>query len=344
MPWIGALAMAVMGACSDGGGPREEERAEPLGVTTGEERAASKVPAPIEENSTDALLRAGPLDGREVWLGADGVLHVGELTTPIERFFGPEAHAPTDWLQADLRVVPFAEDRDAVLLTLPTLADEDPPNRYRLFLVTGGELVMIFDRVVGTYGVQPVEVPGDGTVRYVEDGWAACDRTDHPPEATRQEVVHRWDPTHGRMIERRRDTAQTQRCDQLSACPFVYLVENGEVRFVGEILRNLRGREQAALQPLELGLVRSRTVRLLLREEKKEVTFLDELYAEIDGVRVDPRSCHEERPSFCDADGQPLVMRQGDEVGIELQLPPGAGEVTLWARGYYVPTPTAGRR
>jgi hypothetical protein len=37
-----------------------------------------------------------------------------------------------------------------------------------------------------------------------------------------------------------------------------------------------------------------------------------------------------------------LVLRPGDTLDLELELP--AGELTIWARGYYVPTPTAATR
>lgn len=302
---------------------------------------------PAPEPPADAVLqaRAIAMDGGDqpVWLGPDGVVHVGPLTTALgEHYTGPDDVYAGFWRQASLAVVTFDGDRDAIVLALPTRDEEDPANHYWVWIVHEGALFAVFDQVVGTYGVQPLLLPGDGTVRYVEDGWGACTRLEHPAEATRQEVVHRWNAATG-VSEERTDTEQVQRCDQLAACPFVYLVDGGEETFVGEVLRDIRGRENAALQPLAIGPAASGALHVRLREEKEEVTFLDELYAEVDGVRLDPVSCGGGDAAFCAADGRPHVMRPGDELDVRFELPAG-GELTIWARGYYVPTPTAATR
>ncbi len=299
------------------------------------------------EPPADAVLRARALttnDGDQpVWLGPDGVVHVGHLTVSLgDDYAGPD-EAPRFERQASLSIVAFDESRDAVVLALPTRDDEDPPNHYWVWLVHEGALVSVFDQVVGGYGVQPLLLPGNGSVRYVEDGWAACERLEYPAQAARQEVVHWW--VHGTRStrEERTDTDQIQVCDQLAACPFVYRVEGGEETFVGEVLRDIRGSENATLQPLAIGQTTGGAVHFRLREEKEEVTFLDELYVEVDGVRLDPVSCAGGDGAYCAADGRPHVMRPGDELDVRFELP-ASGELTIWARGYYVPTPTAATR
>ena len=341
------LLTCLLAACAS------EPTSEPAAAEpTGAEDPAPQPTPPSSDSSAaeppaDAVLRARAIrvEGSEVpvWLGPDGVLHVGALTHPIDEFTPPSEMYEGFWRQASLSVVTFDPGREAIVLALPTPEEEDPPNFYWVGLVRDGALQPIFMEEVGVYGVQPILLPGDGTVRYVEDGWTACERLEHPAEATRQEVVHRWDPATETLGVERTDTELVQRCDQLAACPFVYVVDGSDETFVGEVLRDVRGRENATLQPLAIGTRSAGTVHVRLREEKQEVTFLDELYAEIDGVRIEATECIDAGGAHCIADGRPLIMRPGDELDVTFEVP-SAGELTIWARGYYVPTPTAATR
>lgn len=343
------LLTCLLAAC--GAQPTSDPAtAEPAGSEATAPEPSASTSASTSEPTTstappaDAALhtRAITVDGAKqpVWLGQDGVLHVGSLDVAIEGFVVGDPEGVIWSRQASLEVVTFDDEREAVVLALPTRDDEDPPNHYRVWIVHEGALLPVFDQVVGTYGVHPLILPGDGTVRYVEGGWGACSRLEFPAEATRQEVVHRWSAITGSVNEERTDTEQVQRCEMLAACPFVYLVDGDEETFVGEVLRNIRGRENAALQPLVIGATASGALHVRIREEKEEVTFLDELYAEVDGVQLQPVSCADADEAFCAADGVPFVMRPGDELDVRFELP-AAGELTIWARGYYVPTPTA---
>lgn len=307
--------------------------------------AAPTAPAAPAAPASALLTAAAPLvlDGvaQPVYLDRDRVLHVGDRRVAVDHS-DPGYH----WdAQAALSVVALDGARQAVLLATPTGDDEDPPNRYQLFVVDGDRLTRALDQIVGVYGMHELRVPGDGTVRYTEDGWTACQRLGHPARAPMQEVALRLDPATGQMKEAARTaTGQAMVCAELSACPFVYVEGPAGEAFAGEILRDLRGRAAHALQPLELAPVDGDVLRLRIAEEKPETTFLDELYLEVDGVVVRPAACAGDvAPAYCRADGVPLVLRQGDELAVELRLPAGAARraLRLMARGYYVPTPTA---
>jgi hypothetical protein len=295
-----------------------------------------------------ALLKAEPItDGAgpvPVYLDDRHVLHVGARTASLERdVLDVNRHA---WeTQAKLSVVDLDGARKAVLLATPTPEEEDPPNRYRLFLVEDGGLPLVFDQVIGAYGIQELRVPGDGTVRFTEDGWTACERLGYPPVAPQQEIVFRLDPATKKMTEAgRTDTTQKMTCSELAACPYVYLATAGGEVLVGEILRDLRGRAAYAQQRLPLPARGDRFLRLRIAEEKQEVTFLDELHLEVAGEVVRPQACADaDAPSYCRADGVPFVLRPGESLELEVPLPAGSAgkRVVLVARGYYVPTPTA---
>jgi hypothetical protein len=341
--WLGALvatgcsaAPAKQPATSGGAPERAERDAGP--------RATGKT---LLEGKP--LVRGG--ESLPVFLDDRKLLHVGSRTIEVDHA-DPDAFAYHWKSQASLAVVDLDRGLDGrraavLLLTTPIAESEDPPNRYQIFVYEDAGLRRVFDRVPGAYGITPLEIPGDGTVRYVEDGWTACERTGHPTVATRQEVIFRLDASGTEMVEGdRKDTAETMKCDELAACPFVYVVgDDGEPRFAGEILRDLRGRGAYGLQGLAILAPAIGTLRLRISEEKAETTFLDELYVEAGGVRVRPVACEGSAPpAYCRADRRPQVMRQGDVLAIEVRMPPGApssGTVEVFARGYYIPTPTA---
>ncbi|WP_437857182.1 hypothetical protein [Sorangium sp. So ce363] len=83
-------------------------------------------------------------------------------------------------------------------------------------------------------------------------------------------------------------------------------------------------------------------ITIRISEEKAEVTLLDEVFVESGGARIHPRGCDvTPSPAYCAAGGRPHVLRQGDALDLVFDA---GGHVVLFARGYYVPTPTAATR
>jgi hypothetical protein len=276
-------------------------------------------------------------DGDEaITLLADGTLRVGDLSFRIDPGDPAERNIYFWDQDASLRAVVLDARRKALLLTTPTAEAEDPPSRFQLFLIHRGKLVRVFDQVIGVYNSPDMAFPGDGTLRYVEQGWMACERAKHPSTpVVKQEVVHRLDRDGTRMIEWRRiATREKQDCSQLSACPFVYAVTDAGAIRVGEILRDQRGARAYSLQSLALP---RGTTHVRLAEEKPEVTYLDEILLEAGGVEVRPMACRgAPAPAYCAADHVPYVVRRGDTLDLLFDAQT-EGEVTLYARGYYRP-------
>lgn len=230
-----------------------------------------------------------------------------------------------------------------VVVALPTEGEEDPPNRFQLLTPRAGGLVRIYDAVIGNYGSPELRFPGDGTVRYTEDGWTAChDQGDG--SAPVHEVTLALDGA-GMLVERgRAPTGETQDCSQLAACPWIYVDGPAGLTRVGEILRDVRGQAAYTLQDLALPTAAAGPLRVRVAEEEDEVTFLDEIYVEVDGLHLAPTACAAAAPpAYCVADHQPLRLRKGDVLDLTFDLP-AASTPTVFARGYYVPTPSrAGR-
>ncbi len=123
------------------------------------------------------------------------------------------------------------------------------------------------------------------------------------------------------------------------ACPWLYVDNGAGFERRTEILRNLRGVDSAGTEITALGPVAAQDGAIVLRvaEEKDEVTFLDALYLEIDGLPV----YAEHAPEVSAVDGQIAILRRGDILDLRFPVPPGYTEgdtVRLVASGYYLPS------
>lgn len=314
------------------------------GGTSSALRTPSKAP-PAPEGVALVATAFGDIDSRPdrevLSIYADGTLLAGGWQGKAE------VPTSTDWFKSQqskisAEVLDQAKGSHVIIVALPTEEDEDPPNRYQLFVPGAGGLTKIYDQVIGVYGVTDLRFPGDGTVRYIEDSWSACgsphgEATEHDGTVPIHEVTLALDAS-GQLVEHdRTESGQTFDCGGLAACPWIYVDgATGPVR-VGEILRNVRGHEAYVLQDLALPAVAAGPLHVRVAEEKDEVTFLDEIYVEVDGLHLAPTACAAATaPAYCAADHQPLRLQKGDVLDLTFDLPSGATP-TVFARGYYIP-------
>ena len=140
------------------------------------------------------------------------------------------------------------------------------------------------------------------------------------------------------------ESTESYACDRLAACPYVYVMTEAGAELVGEILRDVRGSDAYATQDLALPMQHG-TVHVQLREEKKEVTYLDSIALVVDGREVLPTICSwEQGLPHCAADGDFHRMFEGDVLDLWFTVPDGASSIELRATGYYIPTPTIDQR
>ncbi|WP_437484744.1 hypothetical protein WME75_45700 [Sorangium sp. So ce1014] len=321
--------------------PDTPESSAAEGADAGHGAAAA---APEPEPGAVLLSTEGDVDGvpgdEQITLRAGGVLSAGAASIHVEI----EPSSEVYWKQqARLAIVDLGATRRGVLFAAPTADIEDPPDRYRVYVLHTGSLVPVLDEVIGAYGINQLQFPGDGTARYIEDGWTACDRVAGAKKVAREQVTFRLDAAGTKMTESgRKPTRHVQVCDELAACPYVDVRDAGRSHRIGEILRDVRGARAATVQSLDLGEHGAGPITIRISEEKAEVTFLDEVFVEAGGARIHPRGCGiTPGPAYCAADGRPHVLRQGETLDLVFDA---GGRVVLFARGYYVPTPTAATR
>jgi len=291
--------------------------------------------AAAEPRASDPLAEArGDLDGKRghdtVRLLRDGTLTAGDATLAVELHQpGTDDNAEV----SDLKVISLGGRRRGVMLVTTVPWGEDEPDRSRVFLYQKGALVLVFDEQ------RPgLRFSAKGTGRYLEGFGETCDGKKDDARAKVHAVALRLNRKGTEMIRTRAPSRRVISCDYdaMSACPFVYELDDGTPWFAGEILRNLRGSPAYALQSLGLRTQTAGTARLRLSEEKPEVTYLDEIYLVVDGTRVAPTACRATpAPAYCVADHRYHVMAEGDTLELELDVP--AGPRSLFARGFYIP-------
>ena len=294
---------------------------------------AAAAPSAGKTFSTEADLDGAP-GNEKISIDIDGTLTAGLGETSVEY---DESDGPR---HTTAEVISLGGKRRGIYLVTERQEGEDPPSRHQVFLYEKGSLKLVFNQIIDT---QRINFSKKGTGRYVESGWGACTRvqtekTGPVKRATMQIITLKLDAKATKLVESRKAGTEVQECDQLAACPFVYEVIDGEPLFMGEILRDVRYRHNATLQPLSLGPGTGATIRLT--EEKAEITFLDEIYLEVDGLRVPPKACVADPTlAYCAADGRYHVMTIGDVLPLEFDAAPG--KRTLFARGYYNPMTAA---
>jgi hypothetical protein len=220
-----------------------------------------------------------------------------------------------------------AKSRRALVVRTNGGDGEDPPFDAAIVFYSGRRLVHrpLVDTKVAWSHVGDVKSTGKGTL-VVE--YAHCPYT----TTVRYRVS-------GTLLKERGRTITGDPEEVCSACPHVYVADGRGQRYAGEILRDLSAPSLEATQSLSLGarIARQPLVSIELREEKRETTYLDEIYLEVDGERITPAGCADR--AWCASDRRYHVMRIGDRLTLQFRIddPSAARSARLVATGYYVP-------
>lgn len=151
------------------------------------------------------------------------------------------------------------------------------------------------------------------------------------------DVVQTWALRKGKLVKLSEKKGKEKDIGEFCpACPFVYVATDQGWRYTGEILRSLVGASMETTQSLRLPLaaVRDGVVRVKLAEEKREISFVDDIHLEVDGQAIAPQVC-----PFCERAGDRLRLAEGESLELRFVLPPDSSpaSIKLVARGYYLP-------
>jgi hypothetical protein len=128
------------------------------------------------------------------------------------------------------------------------------------------------------------------------------------------------------------------------ACPWLYVYDGSHFVRTTEILRDHRGRENERTEVSHIGPVRNVDGAIILRvaEEREEITFIDQLYLMIDGVRVFAESDPQATVKVARRDQDYLIITNGVSYEFIFRVPASVAgtelvDVSIVASGFYVP-------
>jgi hypothetical protein len=124
------------------------------------------------------------------------------------------------------------------------------------------------------------------------------------------------------------------------ACPWLYVFNGQTFERRVEILRNIRGKEQQYTETTFIGPVTiidgSAVIKVV--EEKDEISYIDALYLEIDGVKISAQPESAAAAQIAEIDGDYLILHRGESREFRFVVPSassGQQSVSVVATGYY---------
>ena len=120
-----------------------------------------------------------------------------------------------------------------------------------------------------------------------------------------------------------------------AACPYVYLKTGDDYVFKGEIIRNLIGKSAESIQTLELGTANSEKIIIRIKEEKEEISYLNQITVKSDNKIVSPLNLGNNSDLIVD-DKKYYLLRKGEFIDLEFKVTKNA-KITLIGKGYYIP-------
>jgi hypothetical protein len=126
------------------------------------------------------------------------------------------------------------------------------------------------------------------------------------------------------------------------ACPFFYYKNNSGYFFGGELIRNLNSIDKEGLDFMKINkeFLTSDTLILTIKEEKEEISYLDEIYLNInDSIKLFATSDDTSiNANILLRDGKYEILKKGDEFDIYFIIPKSIflESVKIYSYGYYL--------
>lgn len=190
---------------------------------------------------------------------------------------------------------------------------------YQIFAYENAKIISL-----GAVAGARMKVKGNGTLVGVSGG---CGQT----------TTTTWRLKGSRIIRGKSTTTGKYDGATCSACPYVFVDGDEGYQFVDTIVRNLVGKDVAALQYVQLPATQRTTFKIRIAERESEVSYLDEIYVTVGGIRFDAstRQLDARGPQQGDA----VTLHYGGQIDLTFDIGVHAAnaDIKLWAHGYYQP-------
>jgi len=132
-----------------------------------------------------------------------------------------------------------------------------------------------------------------------------------------------------------------------SCCPWVYVYDGSAYKRRLEIIRNLNSEMLEGTEKSRLGKVHvaDGLILIQIREEEDEISYIDLINLEINGVIIKPDIDSEAAGKIKDSDGDYLIMNKNDSYSFVFDVSAvekhiSESDINIIAKGYYIRTDT----
>lgn len=258
----------------------------------------------------------------ELILSINGNFHTINLPWPAKSYWGAE----TKFTIIDVNKY---DGMNELLISFLGEENEDPP--------TQNIIVRLFKNQITTFSLIRSFGYSNGRLNFTDMNSFHCEHNQYPTirgeYALSDYFVRRIN-----FYEQNEDEVDW---GIVAACPFVYLNQNIENKFQGEILRHLNKKSKEAWQRLKVfpENIENGKIKLTLSEEKEEETYLNSLYLKVDEKKILPLMIDNQINKIIKDDNEYLTIKKGDF--LEFTFPcesSNPSNVYLYAKGFYIPT------
>lgn len=139
------------------------------------------------------------------------------------------------------------------------------------------------------------------------------------------------------------NTNYSQRSYTGCACPFVYIKQNDDFLYIGEIIKNQISKTSDRYDYIEipLNMITSNSLIIKVSEEKDEISYLDHIYLQVGNQIYNPETNIAILNQINKTDNNYYKMQKGESFELKFTLPENIGsedKIKLFAKGYYIPT------
>lgn len=126
------------------------------------------------------------------------------------------------------------------------------------------------------------------------------------------------------------------------SCPWVYLFNGEKYIKYAEIIKDQNSESLDLYQPLSIpaNYISDNELSILIIEELDETSYLDHIYLEVDGNRIEPETTSKIRKVLLQSDGKYLKLDKGESIMIKFYISlnnPMPTDVNLMVKGFYKP-------
>jgi hypothetical protein len=215
-----------------------------------------------------------------------------------------------------------------LLLSYKEAEMEDPSYSHSIFRVLDNNTITVSEIFSSGYN--------NGQINYINDYSFTVDHARFPDI----KGTYTLEGLYLKQSELYIQSADEVDYSKMAACPFVYLVDDQNKIYKGEILRYLNAEYTESWQKLDMRLDPKiyNNLRICISEEKDETTYLNSVYLSVNGKIYTPKFINSKNRSIISDDDKYVKISKNEKIELQFDFKPELIKTCiLYAKGYYLP-------